>query len=52
MKKLIAIACIILLGLSSSSQTCFDIKDLEIKKKVTIIRVRDDAGKIILQTEV
>jgi len=52
MKKIIAIACIVILGLSSSSQTCFDIKDLDVKKKVTIIRVRNEVGTIILQAEV
>lgn len=52
MKKLIAIACIIILAVSGSSQSCFEFKDLDNKKKVTIIRVRDEAGAIILQAEV
>ena len=50
MKKLIAILCIVILGFTSSSQTSFD--KIETKKKVTIIRVRDEVGKVILQTEV
>ena len=50
MKKLIAILCIVILGFSSSSQTSFD--KIETKKKVTIIRVRDEGGKVILQAEV
>ncbi len=52
MKKLIAFICIVILALSTSSQACFEFKDLEIKKKVTIIRVRDEAGTVILQAEV
>ena len=50
MKKITAILCIVILGFSSSSQTSFD--KTETKKKVTIIRVRDEVGKVILQTEV
>ena len=50
MKKLIAFICVVILALSTSSQTRF--KELEIKKKVTIIRVVDEAGTVILQAEV
>ena len=50
MKKITAILCIVILGFSSSSQTSFD--KIETKKKVTIIRVRDEVGKVILQAEV
>ena len=50
MKKITAILCIVILGFSSSSQTT--LKKKEEKKKVTIIRVRNEVGTIILQTEV
>ena len=50
MKKLIAFICVVILALSTSSQPRF--KELEIKKKVTIIRVVDEAGIVILQAEV
>ena len=50
MKKITAILCIIIIGMSGRSQTSFEKK--EVKKKVTIIRVRNEVGTIILQTEV
>ena len=50
MKKITAILCIIIIGMSGSSQASFEKK--EVKKKVTIIRVRNEVGTIILQTEV